>query len=147
MCVPMAPLILAPPLGSTGVTWSNDFIVSRNFPGFEKKTMILVISAIEGGQGPPLGRPSALWCCLRVHQMVPLPSTNPTPCSPLRHPILFSQRYPKRYTSIEYCNSRCLGKKTGQQPHSTPHGRHGLVCFNQLISSSNVTSLVPTMTI
>ena len=58
MCDPMPPLALAPPLVSTEATWPKDLIASRNFQGFFKKTMILVILAIlaiEEGQGPPFG--------------------------------------------------------------------------------------------
>ena len=79
-CKPMAPLALAS-LVCTEVTRPKDLIVSKNFQGSELKQQYWSFWPFL-----PL---STLWCCPRVHLMVPLPPTNPTPCLLLRHPILF----------------------------------------------------------
>ena len=78
--------------------------------------VILAILAIEGSQGPPFAEVEYSLDCPRVHLMVPLPCTNPTPCSLLRHPILFSQGAQSDKLQLNIAKEDFL-EKTGQLPH------------------------------
>ena len=77
--------------GRTDGQKDRQTLLLRWFVAPKKILVIFAILTIEGGPHPPLGRPSTLWGCPRVRVMVPLPSTNPTPCSSFRQPMLFSQ--------------------------------------------------------